>query len=134
MDATNNIDSVDIAISGMRAQRRRMGVISSNVANIRTTDGGKGEPYRRFEATLEADGDGIGGVRVEEITKDMSDFRHVLEPGHPDADENCYVLMPNVDLVTEMRSLNAAAKAYKASAAMLKRHQDMVETSFELLR
>ena len=124
---------VDVAVSGLRAQGRNMEVISSNVANIRTTNDGKGQPYRRLEAKMKQDKE-TGGVNVEKITKDMSDFTKILDTGNPDADSEGYVLMPNVDLPTEMINLTIATRAYEANAAVLKRYQKMVETTLELLR
>jgi len=109
-------------------------VISSNVANARTTDAGKGEPYRRLEAMLKTDGDGIGGVSLDEIVPDMSDFPKILDPGNPNADKHGYVAMPNVNLPFEMINLNMAMRAYQANAAVLKRYQQIVETALELLR
>jgi len=80
MEVNNSFGTVDIAISGLRAQGKRMEVISSNVANARTTDAGKGEPYRRLEALFKTKGDGISGVSIDEIVQDMSDFHKVLDP------------------------------------------------------
>jgi len=109
-------------------------VISSNVANARTTDAGKGEPYRRLIAALKTDDDGISGVSIDKIVKDMSDFQRILDPGNPNADEQGYVEMPNVNLPIEMMNLTIATRAYQANAAILKRYQQMVETALELLR
>jgi hypothetical protein len=75
-----------------------------------------------------------GGVNIEKITKDMSDFTKILDTGNPDADSEGYVLMPNVDLPTEMINLTIATRAYEANAAVLKRYQKMVDTTLELLR
>lgn len=134
MKVNTGFSPIDIAISGMRAGRKRIEVISSNVANARSTDNGNGEPFRRLEAVFKTDGDGLGGVILDEVVEDMSDFQRLLKPGHPDADEQGYVTMPNVQLPTEMINLNAAARAYKANVAVLKRYQQMVETTLELLR
>ena len=134
MEVNNSFGPIDIAISGLRAQSKQMEVISSNVANARTTDSGKGEPYRRLEAMLKTDKDDISGVSVAEIVKDMSDFQRILDPGNPDADEQGYVAMPNVNLPAEMINLNIATRVYQANAAVLKRYQQMVETTLELLR
>jgi flagellar basal-body rod protein FlgC len=133
MEIDNSFGPVDIAISGIRAQGRQMKEISSNVANARTTDAGKGEPYRRHEATFTTDGD-MGGVKIDEIVTDMSDFLKVLDPGNPMADENGYVSMPNVSLPVEMINMNIASKMYQANVAILKRYQQMLETTLELLR
>jgi len=131
----NNIfGPIDIAVSGMRAQSKQMEVISSNVANVRTTDTGKGEPYRRLETVFKTQGDGVGSVSVDEIVQDMGDFRKIFDPGNPLSDEHGYVAMPNVNLPMEMMNLTVATRAYQANAAILKRYQQMVETSLELLR
>jgi len=142
MDGSNIFGPIDIAVSGMRAQGKNMEVISSNVAHARTTDAGRGEPYRRLEPMLKAEplgfardgSDGISGVVVDEIVKDMSDFQTIFDPGHPQADEHGYVLMPNVNLPVEMMNLTVATRTYQANAAVLKRYQQMAETTLELLR
>jgi flagellar basal-body rod protein FlgC len=125
---------IDIAISGLRAQGKNMELISSNVANAQSTDNGKGQPYRRVEPTFKTDGDGIGGVDINEITQDMSDFPRILKPGHANADKQGYVAMPNVDVPIEMMNLNTAVRTYQANVAVLKRYQGMVETTLELLK
>jgi flagellar basal-body rod protein FlgC len=134
MEVNNTFGPIDIAISGLQAQQKNIDVISSNVANAQTTDNGKGEPYRRLEAVFKTDGEGISGVSLEEIAPDMSEFERVLKPGHPDADEQGYVTMPNVNLPIEMINLNIATRVYQANTAVLKRYQQMVETTLELLR
>ena len=136
MKIDSGFSPLDIAISGLRAQSKRMEVISSNVANAQSTDNGDGEPYRKLDAMLKVNGDenGIGGVAIDEITMDMSDFPKLLKPGHPNADENGYVAMPNVKVPVEMMNLGIAARAYQANTAILKRYQQMVETTLELLR
>jgi flagellar basal-body rod protein FlgC len=130
----NSIAPIDIAISGMRAQSKNIEVLSSNVANAQSTDNGKGQPYRRLEGIMKTDGDGMNGVTMEDIVGDMTEFPSVYKPGHPDADKNGYVKMPNVNLPVEMMNLNMAARAYQANTAVLKRYQEMVETTLELLR
>lgn len=125
--------TIDIAVSGLRASNRQLEVTSSNIANIQTTDAGNGQPYRRLVAEFKAAKDGMG-VEVSKITSDKSDFQRVLDPGHPAADAEGYVAMPNVQWPTEMITLNIASRAYQANAAILKRYQKMVETSLELLR
>lgn len=134
MEINGGFGPLDIAISGMRAQSKNMELISSNVANIKTTDNGNGQPYRRLEAKFKADGDGIGGVSLDEIMSDKSAFSKIFKPGHPDANEQGYVTMPNVQLPVEMMNLNIASRMYKANTAVLKRYQAMVETTLELLR
>jgi flagellar basal-body rod protein FlgC len=133
MEVDNSFGPIDIAISGLRAQGKQMKVISSNVANARTSDAGKGEPYRRLEATFKTDGD-LGGVEIDQIVTDMSEFLRVLDPGNPMADQGGYVSMPNVSLPVEMINMNIATKMYQANVAVLKRYQQIIETTLELLR
>ena len=127
-------DPIDIAVSGLKAQDRNIKLISSNVANAESTDSGNGEPYRRLEAVFKTDGDGIGGVTIDEVKADMSQFPKELKPGHPNADDQGYVSMPNVSLPAEMSHLSAAARSYQANLAILKRYQQMVESTLELLK
>ena len=134
MSVDNVFGPIDIAISGMRAHGKNMEVISSNVANARTTDAGGGLPYRRLELSLRSEGEGVTGVEVGEIAPDMSDFRQVFDPGSPEADQFGYLALPNVKLPIEMMNLTVATRAYQANAAILKRYQQMVETTLELLK
>ena len=133
MEVNNSLGPIDIAISGIQAQSKQMEIISSNVANSRTTDAGNGEPYRRLEAIFKTE-DEIGGVKLDDIISDTSDFLRVLDPGNPMADEEGYVSMPNVNLPVEMMNLTIATRMYQANTAVLKRYQQMVETTLELLR
>jgi flagellar basal-body rod protein FlgC len=131
----NMFGSLDISISGLKAYGKQMEIISSNVANARTTDTGDGTPYRRLEAIFKSQGDGIGGVEISELFEDTSDFQKILaNPGDPRADDNGYISMPNVNMSTEVINLNLASRAYQANAAILKRYQAMVKTSLELLQ
>jgi flagellar basal-body rod protein FlgC len=134
MKIENGFGPIDIAVSGLRAQNKQMEIISSNIANARTTNAGKGEPYRRLEAILKTQQDEISGVEIERIAKDTSEFEKVLDPGNPAADKNGYVQMPNVSLPVEMMNLNLATRTYQANTAVLRRYQQMVDTTLELLR
>ena len=133
MNVDNFFSPLDISISGLKAQGKQMEVISSNVANARTSDAGKGEPYRRLEASFKSDGD-LGGVELDKILPDMGDFLRVYDPGNPQADGDGYVAMPNINLPDEMINLNIATRVYQANVAVLKRYQRMVESTLELLR
>ena len=122
--------SFDIAASGMTAQRFRMDTIAENIANINTTRTEDGTPYRRkivsfeekntsptfsdaLKRATEFRGDGVKVVRVTEDT--TTDFIMEYDPSHPDADENGYVLYPNVNTVTEMTNLIDSSRAYEAN-------------------
>ena len=134
MTSNNMFGPIDIAISGMRAQGKSISAIYSNVANSRTTDNGNGEPYRRLEAIFKAMDGELGGVMVEELEEDMSAFKELYQPGHPHADGQGFVQMPNINLPSEMVNLTIATKAYQANAAILRRYQQIVENALELLR
>jgi flagellar basal-body rod protein FlgC len=71
---------------------------------------------------------------VDKIVEDMGDFQQVFDPGHALADDDGYVAMPNVNLPVEMMNLTVATRAYQANVAILRRYQQMVETTLELLR
>ena len=122
--------SFDIAASGMTAQRFRIDTIAENIANVNTTRTEDGTPYRRkivsfeekntsptfsdaLKRATEFRGDGVKVVRVAEDT--TTDFIMEYDPAHPDADENGYVLYPNVNTVTEMTNLIDSSRAYEAN-------------------
>ena len=134
MNVQNVTSPIDIAVSGMKAQDRSMEVISSNIANARTVDNGKGQPYRRLQTIFRAENEGISGVSVDEVLPDSRPFEQMYDPGNPMAGSSGYVAMPNVQVPVEMMNLTIASRAYQANAAILKRYQKMVETTLELLR
>ncbi|MHC4636293.1 MAG: flagellar basal body rod protein FlgC [Planctomycetota bacterium] len=134
MEVKNSFGPIDISLSGMGVQGKQMEMISSNIANARTTDGGNNEPYRRLEALFSTESGSISGVTLDKITKDQSEFDLMMNPGHPNADEKGYVQMPNVVLPIEMMNMVVATRTYQANVAALKRYQKMVETTLELLR
>lgn len=139
-------NSIDIAASGLTAERLRMDIISENVANINTTRTEAGGPYRRqfplFMAREERttspfrrdgawSGDGRG-VRVTGVANDPSPFRRVFDPSHPDADEKGYVAMPNINMVTEMVNLITASRAYEANSTVVNSAKGMIMKAIEL--
>ncbi|OPX44595.1 flagellar basal-body rod protein FlgC [Ruminiclostridium hungatei] len=140
--------SLDIGASGLTAQRLRMDTISQNIANINTTRTEDGTPYRRREVILEertgADSfssylsaandklNGGQGVRVSKIVEDASEFKKVYDPGHPDADENGYVSMPNVDIVTEMVNMISASRSYEANVTSINATKSMALKALEI--
>lgn len=134
MSVQGVVGPIDIAVSGMRAQSTQMEVISSNIANARTTDNGQGQPYRRLEAIFRSETDGVSSVAIDEIAQDMSALQRIFDPGNPSADGAGYISMPNVQMPVEMMNLSTASRAYQANAAILKRYQKLVETTLELLR
>lgn len=126
---------VDIAISGLRAQSMRISVVSANIANATTTRTETGDPYRRRDVLLSAGANALDGVDILRIVQDTTtEFNRIYQPGHPDADPEGYVRLPNISLPMEMMALVTASRAYQANAAVLKRYGEMVDVTLELLR
>ncbi len=135
MDITKAASSVDIAVSGLQAESLRLNVISANIANANTSRTDSGLPYRRKDVIFSTVMDSLCGVTSKQVIEDTStDFNETYLPGHPQADENGWVMMPNVDLPVEMMNLMVASRAYQANASVLNRYQQMVDITLELLR
>jgi len=139
------LDSMSISASALTATRLRMDVVAENIANINTTRTENGEPYRRkYVVFQERTGDrefaaffnrartAAGGVRVLEIGTDMREFKYDYNPGHPDADENGFVRMPNVEVVQEMVDMMSAFRAYEANITALNSFKDMAMRTLEI--
>jgi flagellar basal-body rod protein FlgC len=140
--------SLGISASGMSAERLRMDVTAENLANADTTRGADGKPYQRKEVILqEAAGTSTfagalagaqaqvgGGVQATGIVGDPSPPRRVYDPGHPDADAQGYVTLPNVNPVTEMVDLITASRGYEANVQALNAAKQMFTRTLDLLR
>jgi flagellar basal-body rod protein FlgC len=145
--------AINIAASGMTAERLRSDVIADNIANASTTRTSEGGPFRRSRVILrprveepywrspflpEMMDNGIGqGVRVAEVQKDFStELRLVYDPTHPDAIRTGpragYVEMPNVDIVTEMVDMIAASRAYEANASIIEGSKAMFQRALDI--
>jgi flagellar basal-body rod protein FlgC len=143
-------NSIDISSSALTAQRLRMDVIASNIANADVTRGqlvnGKWVPYQRklvvmepksmssFQQTLSnAMSDNSGqGVKVSKITEDRTPFKKVYNPTHPDSDEDGYVLLPNVDVAKEMVDMISASRSYEANITALNASKSMFIKALEI--
>jgi flagellar basal-body rod protein FlgC len=136
--------AMDISATGLITQRYRMNVASENLANIDSTRTANGSPYRRKQVILEAAGNyyepfpqlmgKLNGARVSAIVEDQTPFREVNRPGHPDADQNGNVLMPNVNAVLEMADILSATRAYEANVNAFTAVKSMITKSWELSR
>lgn len=140
--------SLQISASGLTAERLRLDVIANNLANVNTTRTAAGGPYRRKVAVLEerstafADllsyrltpAAGRGGVRVAYIAEDTSPPQRVYNPGHPDADSDGYVQMPNVNVVTEMVDMITATRAYEANVTAMNAAKQMALRTLDIGR
>jgi flagellar basal-body rod protein FlgC len=139
----NFLKSFEISSSGLYAQRKRMDVIASNLANLETTRTEKGGPYRRkmvvmstkpvkdFDQVLSSR---IQGVEIEEIVEDDAPFMKVFNPGHPDADEQGYVLKPNVDLIVEITNMLVAKRNFEANVTAVRSTKQMALKALEIGR
>lgn len=132
-------DALRVSASGLRAERARLDTIAQNIANVETTRTGDRGPYRRRQVVLagtqiaRGDGGPCTGVRVVGMQLDPTPLTRVYNPGHPDADAAGYVLMPNVDLPTEMADMILAARAYEANAAALRSGREMIRHALSIL-
>jgi len=140
-------ESIRISASGLSAQRMRMDVVANNVANLNSTRGVDGKPYRRQSVTFREQGgasfgDVLGsrtggspaGVAVASVHSDTSAPRKVHNPSHPDADENGDIFLPNIDMVTEMTDLVGANRAYEASVTVLNATKALAQSALGIGR
>jgi len=141
-------NSINISASGLTAQRLRMDVVTKNIANANTTRTTNGTPYRRQVAIFKSKDNNmpfseylrnssgqtsnLTGVEVTSIQNDSSPYKKIYEPGHPDADEAGYILMPNVDIVTEMANMISATRAYEANVTALNGTKSMALKALEI--
>ena len=146
------LSSMNIVASGMTAQQLRLDVVAENVTNSTTTRTEAGGPYRRkmvvFQSvagraamaraaeglTPNAGAPTAGGVRVTQIVEDPSPMKLVYDPTHPDANEDGYVEMPNVDMVKEMTDAMAATQAYSANVTAFNTLKSVVAKGLEIGR
>jgi len=130
-------DIMDIATSGLTAQRARLTVAASNLANAETTRSERGGPYRRkdpvfvekplgesFGSTFERQ---MRGVEVDRIAEDDSGFIERYMPGHPDADEKGFVRFPNVSVMDEQTNILSATRSYEANVMVMRKVRAMAE-------
>lgn len=145
--------SMGISSSALTAQRLRLDVISSNMANVDTTreklvDGGW-QPYRRKMVVMQPNENSFSsaldkavnaksgnrtpaGVKVSRIVEDETPFKSVYDPDHPDADENGFVYQPNVDPLREMVDMISATRSYEANVTVLNSTKAMLMKSLDI--
>jgi flagellar basal-body rod protein FlgC len=127
---TDFFGAMEVSASGLSAQRTRMNVASSNLANVQTTRGAEGGPYRRRDVVLSAQRGAQGEaqrVSVAAIRQDPAPPRLEYDPGHPDANPDGYVAYPNVNAIEEMVNLITASRAYEAGLTALDSAVNMAE-------
>jgi len=139
---SNLFGALNIAASGMTAERLRMDVTSDNLANADSTTGANGQPYQRQEVVLQARGqnfaDVLGnaqaGVQVAGVVNDPTPGRQVYDPSSPDANAQGYVTMPNVNTVTEMTDLITESRSYEADTQAMTTAKQLYLKTLDLLR
>ena len=139
--------AIDISASGLTAERFRMNIISNNIANANTTRTESGEPFRRKLPVFQAREDSVSeklsgnlfsnvqsgnGVRVMSVVEDDTKFKMIYNPGHPDANKEGYVKMPNVDVIKEMVDLISASRAYEANLSIVDTTKTLVQRLLNL--
>lgn len=131
--------AMEVSASGLSAQRVRMNVASSNLANAQTTQTADGGPYRRRDVVVQSvtmpgvDG-AINGVEVSQISQDAAPPRMEYDPGHPQADARGYVAYPNVNPVEEMVDMITASRAYEAGVTSMNTAVSMAERALGIGR
>jgi flagellar basal-body rod protein FlgC len=130
--------ALKVSSSGMAASRERVNLSASNLANAETTRGPDGGPYRRldpvFETVILDEATGAVGVRVSEVRQDQEEGKTVYMPGHPDADKNGFVRMPNVNPVNEVVNLLSAQRGYEANASAVDTVKTMAARALDIMR
>jgi flagellar basal-body rod protein FlgC len=146
-------DAINVAGSGLTAERLRMDVTAENLANAQTTEGANGQPYRRQEVVLQQVGGSsfgselagalgtngtnsapAGGVEVAGIVNDPTPDQLVYDPGHPGANPQGYVKMPNVNPVTEMTDLISESDDYQSDVTAMDTAKTMYSSTLQILK
>lgn len=125
-----------ISSTALEAQKIRLNVIASNIANASSTKTPEGGAYRRKDVLFKTVmyGDTAAGVEVPQVVEDQSPFRNVFDPSHPDADKNGYVSYPNINVLTEMVNLMTAQRSYEANLTMIASYKDMYNRTLDILK
>lgn len=134
--------AMEVAASGLSAERSRMNVTAGNLANARTTRTAEGGPYKRLDPVFEAkplnprSADPVmrrvETVEVAEVRPDTSPGVMIYEPGHPDANPEGYVEYPNVNVVTEMVNMMTASRAYEAGVTSIESLKAMARAALRI--
>ncbi|QQY80742.1 flagellar basal-body rod protein FlgC [Keratinibaculum paraultunense] len=141
-------DSINISASALAAEKTRIDIINKNIANANTTRATGGMPYRRqmvvfeedknkpFSYYLEKQSNKFNGqgVKIREVVEDDSPFRLVYEPGHPDANEDGYVMLPNVEIMKEMVDMIDAQRAYEVNITAMNANKAMLMKALDIGR
>ena len=144
----NFLDALKTSSSGLSAQRLRLNLISSNLANVNTPQAKEGHAYQRKDAVFEAQHagsdfraaleqrlhPGTGGVRVAAIRNDERPPIMQYDPHHPDADEEGYIRLPNINVLEEMVNMISATRSYEANVTAVEATKDMASDALDIGR
>jgi flagellar basal-body rod protein FlgC len=137
------LTALQISGSALSAQRTRVNIASSNLANAESTRGPDGQPYKRLDPVLEAtrfeaelgSAQPIAeGVKVAEVVQDQAPGKRVYLPGHPDADPDGFVTFPNVNPLHETVNLLTASRSYEANASAVDTLKSMAQRALDIAR
>lgn len=141
------LTALRISASGLSAQRTRLNVLSSNLANANSTRSADGSgPYQRkdpvfqeisadsFDKTLDKASKKLSGVEVTEIVQDKTPGERIYDPAHPDADESGYVTMPNVNVVTEITDIMSTSRSFEANVTAMRAAKEMIQAALSIGR
>ncbi len=143
------LDTLEIASSSLSAQRMRMKVISSNIANVNTTRTPGGGPYRRRDVIFGAlpanknfleelkaqkEDSGVRHVKVLGVVEDTRPPKMVYKPNHPDANEEGYIALPNIDISEEITNMMVSRRSFEASIAAMNATKSMISKALEIGR
>ncbi len=144
MPEVSLMPAIGISATGLDAENRRMEVLANNVANVQTTRDVNGNVYRRQEVVFaERLADAFAasgakrkfdGVQVKQIVQDRRPFNRDYRPGHPDADEQGYVTLPNVNVLEEMVDMMSASRAFEANLSSIRTAKSMAQQALEIMR
>jgi flagellar basal-body rod protein FlgC len=141
------LTALKISAAGLSAQRTRLNVLSSNLANANSTRSADGSgPYKRkdpvfqevsvseFDKTLDKESKKISGVKVTDIVEDQRPGARLYDPSHPDADKDGYVTMPNVNVVTELTDIMSTSRSYEANITAMRAAKEMISAALSIAR
>jgi flagellar basal-body rod protein FlgC len=139
------LTALHVSGSALSAERTRVNLASSNLANAETTRGPGGKPYQRLDPVFESmriaaqdEAPTVGqsplGVRVSQIVADPSAGKKVYSPSHPDADVDGFVTFPNVNPVSEIVNLLSASRAFEANATAVETLKQMASRGLDITR
>ncbi|KAF0183717.1 MAG: flagellar basal-body rod protein FlgC [Nitrospirae bacterium] len=125
-----------VSATALEAQKVRLNVIASNVANINSTKTAEGGPYKRKDVVFHSflfDESSVG-VDIPRVVEDQRPPRMVFDPSHPDADASGYVSFPNVNIIEEMANMLAASRAYEANLTLISTYKDMFLKTLDITK